>query len=181
MLMRRFCKYYPVTYLCADTDKCDNVEEKNSYPSEFLRSPTPSGMPPHSISLKEGCIIVLIHNLSLRQDICNGSELEVTLLHNNCVQAKRLCGANVGNHVLIPRIKLTPSDAHLPFTMKRTQFPLRLAYSMTINKSLRPTFEKVGIYLLKPLFTHGQFYVTLALADMKVTVLDTEKQGKEDT
>jgi replication factor A1 len=35
---------------------------------------------------------------------------------------------------------------------------------MTINKAQRQTMKTVGIYLLKPIFTHGQLYVALSRA-----------------
>ena len=47
----------------------------------------------------------------------------------------------------------------MPFSLHRVQFPLRLAYSVTINKAQGQTFDKVGIYLPKPVFSHGQIYV----------------------
>ena len=50
---------------------------------------------------------------------------------------------------------LTPSDADLPFRLRRVQFPIKLAYAMTINKSQGQTFEKVGLYLNRACFGHG--------------------------
>ncbi|CAI9717810.1 Hypothetical predicted protein [Octopus vulgaris] len=41
----------------------------------------------------------------------------------------------------------------------RKHFPVKPAFGMTSNKSQRQTLEKVGIYLPKPMFSHGQFYV----------------------
>src|SRR5690606_3273365 len=64
--------------------------------------------------------------------------------------------------VLIPRIKLEPSGELLPFNFRRLQFPVRLSFAMTINKSQGQAFEKVGILLDKPIFTHGQLYVALS-------------------
>uniref|UniRef100_A0A0L8GIW6 ATP-dependent DNA helicase n=1 Tax=Octopus bimaculoides TaxID=37653 RepID=A0A0L8GIW6_OCTBM len=58
----------------------------------------------------------------------------------------------------------TPSDANILFTLNRLQFPLRLAYSMTINKAQGQTFEKVGIHLPQPIFSHGQLYITFSRA-----------------
>lgn len=120
-----------------------------------------------------------MRNLSLKQGLCNGSRLEVVRLHQNCVLAKLISGSNAGEEVLIPKVKLT---ANLPFTLERTQFPLRLAYSMTINKAQGQTFESLGIYLPQPVFSHGQLYVAFsrarALSDVFVKVTNTDHQGK---
>ena len=97
------------TYLSADSVKCDNQEEGQNYPVEFLNSLTPSGMPPHRLNLKVNAVVMLLRNLSLSQGLCNGTRLKVTQMHNNCIQATILTGANHGNRVLIPRIKLAPS------------------------------------------------------------------------
>ena len=61
-------------------------------------------------------------------------------------------------------LKLAPSDTSLPFVLCRTHFPLRLAYSMTINKAQGQTFDKFSIYLPDPLFSHGQLYVAFSRA-----------------
>ena len=62
-------------------------------------------------------------------------------------------------NVVIPRIKLAPSDINLPFILEHCQFPVRLAYSMTINKAKGQTFNKVGIGLPIPLFSHDQLAI----------------------
>ena len=68
----------------------------------------------------------------------------------------------IKKEVLIPKLKLAPSDANLPFVLQRIQFPIRLAYSMTINKSQGQTFDHVGIFLEEPVFSHGQLYVAFS-------------------
>ena len=56
-----------------------------------------------------------------------------------------------------------PSDTDLPFEFKRRQFPLRLAFAMSIKKAQGQTFRrKVGLYLLEPVFSHGQLYVAMS-------------------
>ncbi|KAG5562227.1 hypothetical protein RHGRI_005083 [Rhododendron griersonianum] len=41
------------------------------------------------------------------------------------------------------------------------QFPIRLAYAMTFNKSQGQSINFVGIDLRTPVFSHGQLYVAL--------------------
>ncbi|XP_035832993.1 ATP-dependent DNA helicase PIF1-like [Helianthus annuus] len=63
----------------------------------------------------------------------------------------------------LPRIPLTLSeDDMFPFKLKRKQFPIRLSFSMTINKAQGQTIPNVGIYLPDSVFSHGQLYVALS-------------------
>ena len=168
-------------YPSVDHVVCDNEEEHLNYPLEFLNSLTPSGMPEHRLYLKVGAIIMLLRNLDIRNGLCNGTRLIVRRLHNHVIDAEVISSTHSGQRVLIPRIKLAPSDANLPFVLARRQFPIRLAYSMTINKSQGQTFRRVGIYLPAPVFTHGQLYVAFSRArsfnDVSVEVATTAIQG----
>jgi len=69
---------------------------------------------------------------------------------------------------LLPRIRLTTTDENLPFLLERTQFPVRLCFAMTVNKSQGQSLDQVGVDLRTPAFTHGQLYVALS----RVTSLD---------
>ena len=96
---------------------------------------------------KEGAIVILLRNINLNDGLCNSTLLIVRKLMNYSVSAEIISGYKTGNIVLIPRIDLTSSKDEIPFQLKRRQFPLRLEYAMTINKSQGQTSNKVQIYL----------------------------------
>ncbi|XP_065665643.1 uncharacterized protein LOC136087065 [Hydra vulgaris] len=146
-------------YLSADQIETDDLNERNNFPVEFLNSLTPSGMPPYCLKLKIGCAIMLLRNLGLKAGLCNGTRMKVCALQNSYIDAEVLTGVSSGKRVFVPRIQLAPLDSNLPFVLKRRQFPVRLAYSMTINKSQGQTFDRVGVYLKRSCFSHGQLYV----------------------
>ena len=153
-----------ITFFSIDSVVSDEQEEAGMYPLEFLNSITPSGMPQHKLKLKPGCIVMLLRNLCLQNGLCNGTRLRVHSIRENVIDCEIITGVATGNRVLIPRVSLSPSDTNLPFQLKRVQFPLRLSYAMTINKSQGQTFEKVGMYLRRPCFSHGQLYVAFLRA-----------------
>lgn len=147
------------TYHSYDKIICDDDNEINNYPVEFLNSLTISGLPPHKLVLKVNCIVLLIRNLNTKEALVNGTRMRIKCMHRNAIDCEVLTGTARNKRILIPRINLTYSGTVLPFNFQRTQFPIIPAFAMTINKSQGQTFEKIGILLRQPVFTHGQLYV----------------------
>ena len=50
----------------------------------------------------------------------------------------------------------------MPFEFQRIQFPVRLGFAITSNRSQGKTYKYVGICLTTDFFTHGQLYVSLS-------------------
>lgn len=137
-----------------------------NFTTEFLNRMTPSGMPPHELRLKKGAIVMLLRNLDVKNSMCNGTRFVVEEMGRRVLQCKFVNGPREGDTVLIPKIKLH-YDQNLPFILSRLQFPVRLAFAMTINKSQGQTFEKIGLKLDEPIFSHGQLYVALSRTTTK--------------
>ena len=125
---------------------------------------------------------MLLRNLNTKQGLTNGTRLIIKRIHTNFLDVEIVTGSSKGRRVFLPKMTLIPSDLEMPITFRRTQFPIRLAYAMTINKSQGQTLSKVGIYLNAPCFAHGQLYVALSRArsfdDVHVTITHTSEQGK---
>jgi hypothetical protein len=142
-------------------DSVVHGEQHGIYPTEFLNTLSFSGVPPHELHLQEGCPIILLRNMT--NDLANGTTLIVIQLMQHVIETEVATGPAKGQRVFIPWLSITPSDTErMPFTLRRRQFPVRPAFAMTINKAQGQTLKMVGIFLPKPVFTHGQLYVAMS-------------------
>jgi ATP-dependent DNA helicase PIF1 len=105
------------------------------YPVEFLNTLQFSGIANHKLKLKVGVLILLLRNLNQSIGLCNGMKLIVKRLGQHVIEAEIIIGNNVGKRVFIPRIIMSPSGTDWPFVLCCCQFPIRMAFVMTINKS----------------------------------------------
>ena len=142
-------------------DSIVHDDQVTSFPTEFLNSMRASGMAPHRLELKKGCILMLLRNLSKRNGLCNGTRLIYLGKQGNfLLRCKVANGDGNQDEVLIPRIIMRPSDMRgQPCEWQRQQFPVRLAFAMTINKSQGQTLKRASVWLQSPVFGHGQLYV----------------------
>jgi hypothetical protein len=139
-----------------------NGRESNEYPTEYLHSLRASGLPLSHLALKPGCPIMLLRNIDPSNGLCNGTRMVLLDIRPRVLKCRILGGDHAGKVVFIPRITLEPSDGNLPIDLSRRQFPVRLAFVMTINKSQGQSIVNVGIDLRTPVFSHGQLYVALS-------------------
>jgi hypothetical protein len=151
-----------VDFLSADS--VEDTEVANTYLSEFLNTLEVSGMPSHKLSFKIGAPVILLCNLDPLAGLCNGTRLIIRRFTMRVVEVKIIIGKWAGNVAFIPRIKFISDNNGLPLTFARKQFPLRLAYAMTINKFQGQTLSHVGLHLTDDVFSHGQLYVAFSRA-----------------
>ena len=143
---------------------CDSVNDADAhmYPQEFLNTIALPGIPPHLLDLKVGAVVILLRNINPYEGHVNGTRYVIQNLLPHVIDVTAISGSKVGAKLFIPRIWLSSKDPTLPFEMKRKQFPLKLAYSMTANKAQGQTLDRVGIYLGREFFSHGQLYVAIS-------------------
>ena len=72
-------------------------------------------------------------NLDQSQGLCNETRLQLVRMQNRVLEVRIITGPCAGGIAFIPRITISPSDGDLPFELHRRQFPVHLAFAMTIN------------------------------------------------
>lgn len=164
-----------VEYKYKSVDTVVHTDDTIHYPVEFLNALNPPGLPVHTLILKVGAPVMLLRNLNPPK-LCNGTRLRVKALHKNLVEAIVITGCARGESVYIPRIPLIPSE--YPFEFKRLQFPLKVCFAMTINKSQGQSLKTAGIDLRVDCFSHGQFYVACSRVSSPSSLVILAPEGR---
>jgi ATP-dependent DNA helicase PIF1 len=155
------------------------------YPIEFLNSIGGNNFPSHHLILKKGILIMLLHNLNHSQGLCNGIRLVVTMLGDLIIETEIMNEKHRRKCVLVPRICLTLKTPKIPIALELKQYPIRVCYAMTINKSQGQTLSNVVVYLKNPVFTHGQVYVAFSRVTskkgLKVLIEDENEKAYDET
>ena len=149
-------------FVLTSSDDVFNPDDLQRYNTEYLNTLNPSGLPVHRLFLKYGMPLMLMRNLNPKMGLCNGTRLIFEKMHKNLMECRIVGGEFCNRRVLIPRIALKPKEKEFPFEWSRRQFPVRPAFSMTINKSQGQTLQNVGVWLNDHCFGHGQLYVAVS-------------------
>jgi hypothetical protein len=139
--------------------------EYDYIPHKFLHILIPSGFPLHKLELKKGVPLMLLRNLDPSQGLYNGTRMLLVDWTPRVLRCRILkAGAeHQDDHtVFIPRITLLANDEENPIPLKCCQFPVCLAFAMTINKAQGQSVKWVGLDLRTSVFSHGQLYVALS-------------------
>ncbi len=79
-------------------------KQKGVYPTEFLNSLSMLGVPPHTLTLQEGCPVILLRNMP--GSFANGTRHIVVKLMHHIIDAEIATGPNKSRRVFIPRLSI---------------------------------------------------------------------------
>ena len=163
----------------SSADTLENPNDAFRFNTEYLNTLKPNGFPEHIITLKAGMPLMLLRNINPRQGLCNGTRL----IFEKSIDSKLLQCRIVGSDrvVLIPRITFIPKAGDYPFDWQRRQFPVRVAFATTINKSQGQSMKNVGVWLRSQVFGHGQLYVASSRVSSPSQLRYAIKQDPEAT
>jgi len=75
----------------------DNGDISETLLPEYLNTLSPSSLPPYELRLRPNCIIMLIRNLSINEDLCNGTRLMVIGFADHLLKCKIFTGDKTGD------------------------------------------------------------------------------------
>ena len=123
----------------------------------------------------------MLRNYNPKIGLCNGTKLIVhKFIKQSMIEFEIVSeGEHKGSIVALCRIDFMTSETDFPFVMIRRQFPIRLAFAMTINKAQGQSLRRTGIYLKRPVFAHGQAYVAASRAGIpsETRILIEQQEG----
>jgi PIF1-like helicase len=136
-----------------ETQELDKETSRRLVHQDELHQIMETGMPPHVLEVKVGTIVSLIKNLDVRAGLVNGSRLRVNKITRDRLECKIISDfpqlTKATRLVTLPRVRFLKECSHA-LVMQRIQFPVRVGFASTINKSQGLTLEKVcqNVFLL---------------------------------
>ena len=142
---------FSVTRLCSDDTKLQNL-----ITTEFLHSLKSPGVPEHELKLKLNCLCMVTRNISVQDRLMNNTKVIVREISRHLVTVETLMERR---QFVLPRIIFRFTLPRSGLVIERRQFPLRLCYAITVNKSQGQTLDRVCLDLREHPFAHEQLYV----------------------
>ena len=126
---------------------------------KMAKQSVPAGV----LDFKIGDVCLVISPVCVEEGgICNNTRVRIEAIHPNLkvIRVKPI-GANSRSYWL-PRRWYRNVDLGRHGMIDRLQFPLQLAFAMTVHKAQGQTLEFAALDCTTPCFAHGQLYVAMS-------------------
>lgn len=108
---------------------------------------------PDKVILKVGCRVVLRRNINFEEGWINGTLAVVTSMTDQCVILRQI--SNNNRRMPLTRFRQRISIPGASYSILRMQFPLELAYAVTVHRVQGLTVRKAIVMLNKNFFESG--------------------------
>lgn len=150
-------------------DSFSEVDDPHGFLADMLTETvlnefTNTQVPPHNIRLKEGDICLIMRPLK-SAGLASNSRVKILSIPPGLSPRliKVMTMEDNPRIVFLPRMRFNFALRYTSsYTLTRVQFPLRLCYAMTINKSQGQSFDTALIDMTMATFSHGHSYVALS-------------------
>jgi hypothetical protein len=156
------------TWTLLSKDSFTEVDDPHSYLAAMVtedvmnKCEDPGAAPSHELKLKVHDICILMRAVSKADKLATNTRVRITGISHRLVRVTTLDEVGARSAALprfVFKIKVTYGKS---FYLTRRQFPLRLAYSLTINRSQGQTLDRVVVDLTRHCFMHGHLNVALS-------------------
>ena len=141
---------------------CD-VDDENGHLARLMNERTlntfnKNGVPPHILNLKVNDICMITRAM-MADNMPSNARVKITKISQKLVWVLTIMEKEP-RVIALPKIRFKfRMEYGQSFTMMRTQFPLRLAYAMSYNKSQSQTLLRTLVDCTEMPFAHGHLYV----------------------
>jgi hypothetical protein len=115
---------------------------------------------PDKLQLKVGARVILRRNMDIDAGWVNGTLAIITALYQNSVVIQKM--STPSQRIPIPRFRQRIDINGASYSILRHQFPLQLAYAVTVHRIQGLTVQKAIVCLNSKFFASGQAYVALS-------------------
>ncbi|GMT30759.1 hypothetical protein PFISCL1PPCAC_22056 [Pristionchus fissidentatus] len=116
---------------------------------------TPFGIPPYSLQLKMGAIVFLLTSIDASIGLYKRVHLQVVLLDDITITCARIGLNGDQSTVELHKIQFDCGSFY------RNQFPIRLAYVMSMNEAKYLSFDRLGLIISNRIFAHRAYIVAM--------------------
>ena len=127
-------------------DTVGDIDKATMFPTEFLNSLGLSGLPEHKLKLKINTVVILLWNMDVYAGHCNGTRYLIKVIGQYRMILHKLDARDDDkNKVLIlPQILCHYGGKSFPFELTQLQFPLKIAFALTINRAQGQSAKNVA-------------------------------------